>query len=79
MCLYVCIDTWQVRMKALCVIEAVLQRKEEAFNTYFKGNSGGLEANAQYVKPNVRAKARKCLGINYFIYICTCLQLCSCG
>ena len=57
-------DTWQVRMKALCVLEAVLKfgRRGEAYTAFFKAYPMCLQANAENTQPNVRAKAMKCLG-----------------
>ena len=62
--LCVSLDVWQVRMKALCVIEAILNLRSDigGYETYFTENQASLQANASYTKPNVRAKARKCLG-----------------
>ncbi|KAF2546635.1 hypothetical protein F2Q70_00023321 [Brassica cretica] len=58
---------WQVRMKALCVLEAILRKKEDGnfsiVHTYFSENTDVIQRCADSPQSSLREKANKVLSL----------------
>ncbi|ESQ48306.1 hypothetical protein EUTSA_v10020187mg [Eutrema salsugineum] len=58
---------WQVRMKALCVLEAILRKKEDdsfsIVHTYFSENTDVIQRCAESPQSSLREKANKVLSL----------------
>ncbi|KAG7631457.1 ENTH domain [Arabidopsis suecica] len=58
---------WQVRMKALCVLEAILRKKEDEnfsiVHTYFSENLDAIQRCAESPQSSLREKANKVLSL----------------
>lgn len=59
-------NLWQVRMKALCILESLLRKKDEEFAlvaSYFSDNKGCVVKCSESPQVSLREKASKVLGL----------------